>query len=167
MSIRHQFRRVALAAAVGLLSAGSASAHLITSNVGLGTQFIAGGALVPLLGMTTVPFFNALNQRFVVTFSAECAVLAPAGNTSAPTDVDIVVLNAFGLVVQTLAPTFGAADTFCSANGTPVFDGFVRPSVTVVGGLGLPAGNYRIQVRARVPIPFQASYGERSLVVTR
>ena len=34
-----------------------------------------------------------------------------------------------------LAPTFGAADTFCSANGTPVFDGFVRPSVTVVGGL--------------------------------
>ena len=131
MSIRNQLRRVAFAAAVGLLAAGSASAQLITSNIGVGNQFVAGGAPVPLLGMTTIPFFNNANQRFVVTFSAECAVSAPAGNTTAFTDIDIVVLNAGGVVVQTIQPTLGAADAFCTANGTPGVDGWLRGSATV------------------------------------
>jgi hypothetical protein len=167
MSIRNQLRRVAFAAAVGLLAAGSASAQLITSNIGVGNQFVAGGAPVPLLGMTTIPFFNNANQRFVVTFSAECAVSAPAGNTTAFTDIDIVVLNAGGVVVQTIQPTLGAADAFCTANGTPGVDGWLRGSATVVGGVGLPAGFYTVQVRGHIPIPFGASYGDRSLVVSR
>ncbi|WP_280154823.1 hypothetical protein [Piscinibacter sp. XHJ-5] len=167
MSIRNQLRRCAWIGALGLLAAGSASAQLITNAVGPGNQFIAGGALVPLLGMTTAPFFNAANQRFVASFSAECAVNAPAGNHTAFTDIDIVVLNGAGAVVQTLAPTLGGTDAFCTANGTPVFDGWTRASATVVGGVGLAAGFYRVQVRGRVPIPFSASYGDRSLVVSR
>lgn len=167
MSIRKQLGRVATVGAVSLLAVGSASAHLITSNAAPGNQFIGGGGLVPLLGMTSAPFFNAANQRFVVTFSAECAVIAPAGNHSAWTDVDVVVLDGGGAIVQTLSPTIGNQDAFCTANGTPVFDGWSRNSVSAVGGLGLVAGNYRVQVRARVPVPFQASYGDRALVVTR
>jgi hypothetical protein len=46
-------------------------------------------------------------------------------------------------------------------------DGWVRGSATVVGGVGLPAGVYQVQVRGHVPVPFQASYGDRSLVVSR
>jgi hypothetical protein len=166
MSIRTSLRRIAAAAALGALAAGPASAHLITSQAAPGTQFVAGGGLVPLLGMTSIPFFNAAGQRFVVTFSAECAVLAPAGNHTASTDIDIVVLLG-GAVVQTLAPTFGNGDAFCSANGTPAFDGWSRNSISAVGGAGLAAGNYQVQVRARVPIPFQAWYGDRALVVSR
>lgn len=165
MSIHKQLRRIAALGISGLLAAGSASAQLITSQVGPGNFIFAG--FQPLPNMTTAAFFNAANQRFVVTFSAECAVNAAAGNTTAYTDVDIVVLDPFDVVVQTLSPTGGNQDVFCSANGTAGFDGWSRNSVTAVGGLGLAAGNYRVRVRARLNGGFQAWYGDRALVVTR
>jgi hypothetical protein len=166
MSTAKQLRRIA--AVVGLLAAGSASATLITHQAVAGNQIIAGGP-VPLLGMTSLPFFNFAGQRFVVTFSAECAVNAPAGNTTTYTDIDIEVLNAAGVLVQVLTPTVFNSDAFCTANGTAGFDGWVRPSATVVGGVGLPQGDYRVRVRARVngAAGATASYGERALIVSR
>ena len=165
MSICNPWRRVAIACAVGVLAAGPASAQLITSQVGVGNFVFAG--FMPLPNMTSLAFANAANQRFVVTYSAECAVNAAAGNTTAYTDVDIVVLDPFGVVVQTLSPTDGNQDVFCTANGTAGFDGWSRNSVTAVGGVGLPADNYRVRVRARLNGGFQAWHGDRSLVVTR
>jgi hypothetical protein len=168
MSSCKQFGRAAVIGAWCVLAAGSVSAHLITSAWGGGNHIISGGAPVPLNNMTSPSFFNAYGERFVVTFSAECAVAAPSGNYYAATDVDIVVLNAAGTVVQTLAPTFGSQDAFCTANGTAGWDGWSRNSISVVGGgFGLPAGNYSVQVRGHVPVPFFAWYGDRALVVSR
>lgn len=165
MSIRKQLRRAVATGVMCLLAAGSASAQLITSNAAPGNFIFAG--FQPLPGMTTAAFFNNANQRFVVTFSAECAVNAAAGDFIAYTDIDIVVLDG-GVPVQTLAPTDGDLDAFCSANGTNGFDGWSRNSVTAVGGLGLMAGFYQVRVRARTNGgAFQAWYGDRSLVVTR
>lgn len=163
MSIVNKLRRVAAAmVATGMLAAGPASAHLITSAVVPGNFVFAGAVILP--GATTAAFALAAGERFVVTFSAECAVNAPGGNFTANTDVEIVVLP----VMVTLTPTAGNADIFCSANGTAGFDGHARNSITVVGG-GLPAGAYQVQVRARTNGPFgtQAWYGDRSLVVSR
>ena len=107
-------------------------------------------------------------QRIVVTFSSECSVNAAAGDTAAWTDVDIVVLNLLGAVVQTLAPTVGAGDAFCASNGTAGFDGWETNAVTAFGGTGLPAGNYRVQVRARLNGGATGGwFGERSLIVGR
>ena len=164
MSIRKHLRRIAVAGAFGVLAAGSASAHLITSQAAAGNHVIGGGGLVPLLGMTSLPFFNAYGQRFVVTFSAECAVNAPAGNYTAYTDIDIVVLNAAGAVVQTLAPTFGNSDAFCTANGTAGFDGWSRNSITAVGGGYGLAGRQlqRAGARARPgPVPARRTASAR------
>lgn len=118
--------------------------------------------------MTTPVFFNAAGARFIATFSSECSVNALAGNSPAYTDVDIVVLNLAGVVVATLAPTAGDQGAFCSANGTAGFDGWESNSVQAVGGLGLPAGNYRVQVRARTNGGATGGwFGERSLILSR
>lgn len=168
MDIRKQVTRIAAVAALGLLAAGSASATYLTHQAAAGNHVFGGAAQVPLLGMTSVAFANAANQRFVVIFSAECAVTAPAGNMSAWTDIDIVVLNAAGAVVQTLAPTLGNGDAFCSSNGSAAFDGWSANSVTAVGGVGLAAGVYQVQVRGRLNNgAINASYGDRSLVIMR
>ena len=168
MDIRKQLTRIAAVAALGLMAAGSASANYLTHQAAAGNHVFSGAAQVPLLGMTSVAFANAVNQPFVVIFSAECAVAAPAGNMSAWTDIDIVVLNAAGAVVQTLAPTAGNADAFCSSNGSVGLDGWSMNSVTAVGGIGLAAGVYRVQVRGRLNNgATSASYGDRSLVIMR
>jgi hypothetical protein len=166
MDVRIHVRAVSAAAVLALFAAAPASAQLITSQAGPGNFVFAG--FQPLPNMTTAPFFNAANQRFVVTFSAECAVNAAAGDYVANTDVDVVVLDAAtGEVLQELAQTSGNTDVFCSANGTAGFDGWARNSVTVVGGLGLAAGFIQVRVRARTNGAFQAWYGDRALVVTR
>jgi hypothetical protein len=166
MELVKQLKRVAAATAIGLAAAGSASANYLT-DTNLPGNF-AFGAGTPVL-IQSLNFANAAGQRFVVTFSAECAVAAPAGNTTAWTDVDVQVVNAAtGLVVQTLSPSIGTADAFCSANGTAVYDGWVRGSITLAGGLGLPAGVYRIQVIGRLNnLATGASYGDRALVISR
>jgi hypothetical protein len=165
-SIRN--RLSTLAVALGLAATvGGAQAHTIAAATAVGNFVFAAG--VPVLpGMTSALFANAAGQRFVVTFSAECAVNAPAGNTTAWTDVDIHVLNAFGAIVATLAPTAGNQGAFCSSDGSLGLSGWGAHSVTAIGGTNLPGGNYRVQVRARLNNgATQASYGERTLIVMR
>lgn len=166
-NIRSRLATLGAAFALAATAAGQAEAHTITASTAVGNFLFAAG-LPALPGMTSPLFANAAGQRFVVIFSAECAVNAPAGNTTAWTDVDIVVLNAAGAVVQTMQPTGGNLDAFCSSDGSAGLSGWSANSVTAVGGTGLPAGNYRVQVRARLNNgATQASYGERTLVVMR
>jgi hypothetical protein len=168
MSIKSNWRKVAVVGAFSLVAATQASAHTIAATSAPANWTFAGAAQVIVPGMTSAPFFNLLNQRFIVTFSSECAVNAPAGNSMGWTDVDVVVLNVFGAVVRTLAPTIGSADAFCAANGTAGFDGWESNSVQAIGGSGLPAGVYRVQVRARLNGGATGGwFGERALVVTR
>jgi len=168
MSFLNTFRRCAIAATLCALASTHASADVLTAVTAPANWTFAGAAQTTIPNLTTPFFFNAANQRFIVTFSSECAVNAPAGNTSAWTDVDIIVRNAAGALVATLAPTVGAADAFCSSNGTLGFDGWESNSITAVGGAGLPAGNYRVQVRARLNGGATGGwFGERSLVVIR
>jgi hypothetical protein len=93
-------------------------------------------------GETTLSFNLGSAGKKILTFSARCAVTAPAGNTTAWLDLDIVVN---GIVV---APTVGSGDPFCSANGTAGgLDGQVRRSITVpVQGI---QGSNTVQVLAR------------------
>ena len=127
------------------------------------------GPLFAVPSMIAGPFPNAANERFVVTYSAECAVVAAANNSSAYIDIDIVVLNPAGAVVYTLVPTVGANDAFCSANGTAALDGLGMHAITAIANNhNLPAGNYRVQVRSRANAGATLGYlGERSLVVWR
>lgn len=165
--IKSNWRRIAAVAAFGVMAATQASAHAITANTAVGNFIFAAG--VPALpGMTSGLFFNPAGARFIVTFAAECAVNAAAGNTTAWTDVDIVVMNAANVVVATLAPTAGTLGAFCASDGSAGLSGWSANSVTAVGGAGLIAGNYRVQVRARLNNgATQASYGERTLIVSR
>lgn len=168
MNILRRGRLAAAAGAVALIAATQVSAHMVTwvADVNNWTFAAAGQVVIP--AMTTPLFPNAAGQPFSVTFSSECAVNAPAGNTAAWTDVDIVVLNVAGVVVQTLPTTVGAADAFCGSNGTAAFDGWSTHSVTAVSGGGLAAGNYRVQVRARLNGGATAGwFGERTLLVSR
>jgi hypothetical protein len=99
--------------------------------------------LVPLnsAGVTTVSFSLPAPTRLVLTYSAECAVSAPAGNSGAWLDLDIIVNG------NTLAPTVGNQDAFCSSNGTPAADGWTRGSITIFFN-GVAGGNtIRIQAR--------------------
>lgn len=166
MNIKTFFRRAALVAALGF--AGAASATVISANTAIGNFIYGPAAQVVVPGMTSAFFANAVGQRFVVLFSAECAVDAPAGNTTAWSDVDIVVLNVAGAVVQTLPPTVGTLGALCSSDGSAGLSGWSSNAVIAVGGPGLPAGTYRVQVRARLNNgATNGSIGERSLVITR
>ncbi|MEF7615893.1 hypothetical protein V4F39_18405 [Aquincola sp. MAHUQ-54] len=168
MNIPCNWRAAAAAAALGFAAIGPASAHSIAVMADINNYTFVGAAVVVLPSMTSPLFANAAGQRIIARFSSECAVNAAAGNTSAWTDVDIVVLNAVGAVVQTMTPTAGAGDAFCASNGTAGFDGWETNSVTAFGGTGLPAGNYRVQVRARLNGGATGGwFGERSLVIER
>jgi len=168
MNMIQTLRRCAIAGALAALASTQASADVLRSVAAVGNWQFAGAAQVPIPGMTTPFFANPLNGRFVVIFSAECAVNAAAGSSMAWSDVDIVLLNAAGAVVQTLAPTAGSLDAFCSSNGTAGFDGWSANSVMGVAGPGLAAGNYRVQVRARLNNGATGGwFGERSLAVIR
>lgn len=167
MSLEKTIRRIAAASALAIAGIGAAQAHSLTAQTAVG-NFIFNAGIPVLPGMTSPLFANPAGARFIVHFAAECAVNAPAGNTTAWTDVDIVVLNAAGAVVQVLAPTVGNMGAFCSSDGSAGLSGWQSNAVIAVGGAGLPAGNYRVQVRARLNNgATAASYGERTLVVTR
>ncbi len=166
MNVKSFFRRTAVIAALGL--AGAAQAHVIASNTAVGNFLYGPGAAVVVPGMTSALFANPAGARFYVHFAAECAVNAPAGNTTAWADVDIVVLNVAGAVVQTLPPTVGNLGALCSSDSSAGLSGWASNAVIAIGGPGLPAGNYRVQVRARLNNGATGgSIGERTLLVTR
>lgn len=167
MNFYRNWRQCAAAGAVSLLAAGPAAADAIAVITNSANFSFAAAGLVVLPGTTSPAFFNAAGQRFLVNFTSECAVNAPAGNSSAWSDVDIVVLNAAGAVVSTLAPTVGNQDAFCSANGTAGFDGWESNAISAVGTVAI-AGAYRVQVRARHNNGATGAwYGQRTLVVWR
>ncbi len=169
LGTKHYCRLVLMTTAFGLICAAQASAAVIVAQTAVGNVIITlpiTTAFVP--GVTTGPFAFGPGQRFIVTFTAECAVNAPAGNTTAWTDVDLQVYDASNALVVTLSPTSGNADAFCSADGSAGLSGWRSSSVTAVGPSNLAPGVYRIAVRARLNNgATQASYGERSIVVYR
>ncbi len=167
MKIKTDLKNFVAAAIISLVAAGDAQATAITANTAVGNFiFNAGTPVIP--GMVSPLFANPAGARFIVHFAAECAVNAVAGNTTAWTDVDVEVLNAAGALVAVLAPTLGNLGAFCSSDGSLGLSGWQSNAVIAVGGTNLPAGNYRVQVRARLNNgATQASYGERTLLVTR
>lgn len=167
MNFLKNLRRAATVTALGL--AGVAQAHTIALATGVNNMPIPlGAAATPIAGATSGAFANAAGQRFYVHFAAECAVAAPAGNTTAWADIDLVVLNAAGAVVQVLPPTVGTLGAFCSSDGSAGLSGWQSNAVIGIGGPGLPAGVYRVQARARLNNGATAgTIGERTLLVTR
>lgn len=167
MSFLPLMRRGLAAVALAAVAAGAAQAHTLFGVAAVGNQIVNVPGPVPVAGMVT-PLMNiAPGQLLTVHFAAECAVNAPAGNTTAWTDVDIVVLNGAGVLVAVLPPTAGTLGAFCSADGSAGLSGWRSSKVIGVLRSALPAGMYRFQVRARLNNgATQASYGERTLLVT-
>lgn len=168
MNKRTSWRGHVVAGALAILAAGQAHSQAVIAAVPATANWTHGVGQFLIPGMVSPLFPNLAGQRFVVTYSAECAVDAPAGDTASWVDVDIQVLDAGGAVVGTLTPTAGTGDAFCAANGTLGFDGWGSYAVTAVGGANLPAGNYRVQVLSRTN--FNATggwHGERMLLVLR
>jgi hypothetical protein len=164
---KNSIQRILTVFALLLATAGVAQANaVVPASFAVGNfTFVTPVAVIP--GMISPAFPNPAGARFYVHFTAECAVNAPAGNTTAWTDVDIQVLNAAGVVVSVLQPTLGNQGAFCSANGSPGADGWQSNSVIGVSGV-LPAGIYRVRVIARLNNgATQGWYGERTLLVTR
>lgn len=111
-------------------------------------------ALVPLTpsGGTTKTFTIDAIGIYSLTFSAECAVDAAAGDSSSWIDLDILV---DGVAV---APTDNIRneDAFCAANGTFGFDGWGRASITLPVRF-TTTGDHKVQVKAR--LDFSATGG--------
>lgn len=138
-------RNVALALA---LAGAAATAHAGVKASAVATSVLinsdnATAVFVPLndAGATTLNFKLGSASKKVLTYSAECAVRAPLGNSAAWLDLDIYVN---GLIV---APTVGTADAFCSSNGTLGPDGWTRASITVpIQGI---SGDNTVRIQAR------------------
>lgn len=172
--VRHGIRAAAIVV-VGLAAASQASADALVAVTRSGniTFTNTGAATAKALdsgGGTNSPrFYNEANQRFIVSYTAECAVNAAAGNTTTWIDLDIVAVNTATLAEFTLPPTVGSADAFCSSNGTAglAADGWAMNAVNAVGGANMPAGYYIVQVRGRVSAAGTGHLGDSSLVVWR
>jgi len=129
--------------AVAVLStlAAAASAKVIASGIGLNFfTFDTSGTYVPILsnGGTLLTVNAPKTAKYVITYSAECSVEAPAGNIAAFVDIDVEV-NGLGV-----APTTGDTDVFCGADGVAGFGSWSHPSVTVVANLTAGPNNIRV-----------------------
>ena len=139
--------RVALGAArtalVRQLLTESAVIVAIATGVALELAHLTSGMLVRAAAAVdgSVPLAAPLDAH-VLTFSAECSVDAPAGNTAAWVDLDIMIDGA------AVTPTVGTADAFCGANGTLGFDGWIHPSITIP--VRLTAANHTLQIQGRL-----------------
>lgn len=133
---RHCIAALAIAAAASPVMAGIYTAATYSANFAFGTPT----AFVPLrgTGVTTVSFNSPKTGRMLLTFTAECAVDAPAGNTVGWVDIDIIVN---GVAV---APTTTAGDAFCTADGVAGFSGWVRASITVPVSVVKGANSVRV-----------------------
>jgi hypothetical protein len=170
MAFNVQLRRLAFVGAFGLLAATQASAHSFIAVSRMGNfTFGAAPVMVPINGASTVTpiFANPAGARFIVSYNAECAVAAAAGNSSTWMDVDVRAVNIGTGAVFTLTPTAGGLDAFCTSNGTAGNDGWQRVVVNAIGGPGMPAGNYRVQVRARLSGAGTGHLGDTSLIISR
>ena len=168
MIIKSKLIACVAAAAVTFLASTQASATILAAVTHLGNSYIAGNAYQTVRNMRTPLFSHKLGERFIVTFSAECAVDAPDGNHNGRSEVNIVVINNSTNVATTLAPTTDLESTnaFCSGNGIKGYDAWANHSLTAVAGTNLATGVYRVEVRARLLGGATGGwFGERSLVV--
>jgi hypothetical protein len=154
------FRKIALAAALSAVALTSI-AGVRATHTRAGNFLFAGTALVPLnaANQTGIIFNSPAAGRKVLTFSAECAVDAPAGNTITWLDIDVIVN---GVAVS---PTAGNLDAFCSGAGAAgPGDAWVRPSITVV--IPVVGGNNSVRIQARANNGAAGGWiGDSSLVV--
>lgn len=135
------FSRQLLAVAALSLIASAASAKVIASgNYPSNFTYATSGTYTPLVsnGATTLTVNAPKAGIYVITYSAECTVDAPAGNNFAWVDIDLEVNGA------AVAPTVGTSDAFCSADGVAGFGGYVRASVTTVAQLVAGANTVRV-----------------------
>lgn len=130
--------------ALCVLAAAAQAKVMISGVYPANFSFNTPTAFVPLAasGATSRTFNIGKAATYVLTFSAECSVDAPAGNSSAWVDLDILI---DGVAV---APTATTADAFCGANGVAGFDAWVRPSITVP--VTLSVGSHTLQVQGRL-----------------
>jgi len=152
--------KVAMVAALAsFASVANAAVRLSAFNL-LNFQSAAATVFIPLTstGAVVATFNSNAAGRKVLTFSSECAVVAPAGDFDAWTDLDIIVNGAI------VPPTAGTLDAFCSANGTAAIDGWETNSRTVV--IPVRVGVNTVQIRSRLNAGATGHwYGERALVV--
>lgn len=136
--------KAACAIALSALAAASYAKVIVSGTYSANFSFTTATAFVPLAstGATSRSFNAPKAAIYVLTFSAECSVDAPAGNNGAWVDLDILI---DGVAVS---PTFGSADAFCGANGIAGFDAWIRPSITVP--VSLSAGAHTLQVLGRL-----------------
>ena len=174
MNSRHGRIRVLAVALVGLslvslaLGLGIRDAYAQDTSVSIVDFAFEPAALTVSAGSTVTPIFaNPAGARFIVSYNAECAVAAAAGNSSTWMDVDVRAVNIATGAVFTLTPTAGGLDAFCTSNGTAANDGWQRVVVNAIGGPGMPAGNYRVNVRARLSGAGTGHLGDTSLVISR
>jgi hypothetical protein len=120
-------------------------------------------AAVPLTtsGSTALTFSGS--GKHVITYSAECAVGAPAGNASTWVTIDIYLDGV------ALPPTAGTLDAFCVANGTASLDGWATHAISVPTP-ALPTGTHTVEIKASVQSGAAGDVGwlsDSSLVVTK
>jgi hypothetical protein len=140
MTLKQAILALALAGTAAAAQAGVKASALRPGNW---VSLSAAEVLVPVnaAGATTLSFTLPSAGKKILTYSAECAVDAPAGVTGTWLSLDIYVN---GVVVS---PTIGTTDPFCPANGTMGFDGYVRASITIpIQG---KSGSNTIQIKAR------------------
>jgi hypothetical protein len=129
-----------------------------------GNYFFAQGAtnLVPLdnTGATSLVFKGG--GTYVITYTAECAVSAAAGNTVTWLNLDIIVDG------TALEPTVGTSDAFCTSNGTAGADAWAMAAVSVP--IKLAVGTHTLQIRANIQNGVAGNsgwLGDSSLVVIK
>ncbi len=142
----HRTHQLIAAIALSTLAAAASAKVIASGNSPSNFVYTASGTLLPLTTTSsTGVLFNASKAgTYVLTFSAECAVDAPVGNTGAWVDLDIVVN---GTVVPATA---GTSDAFCTANGTWGSDGWVRASITTA--VTLVAGSNSLRVLGKFSV---------------
>ena len=129
--------------------------------------------LVPLTNAPVLfesdPFTTS--GKVVVTYTAECAVNAAAGNVFTWLNIDMQLRNVVTGALINLPPSSpNAQDALCTANGVAGGqDGWVMASITGVA-TGLPLADYRVQVRATLQNGVAGNsgwLGDTSLVIRK
>jgi hypothetical protein len=100
---------------------------------------------VPLAAGNVLSLSFSGSGKWVITYSAECAVAAAAGNSTTWMSLEIRVDG----VAVAPTDTAGNQDAFCSSNGTAGADGWTNTSITVVTP-ALALGPHVVEIRAAI-----------------
>ena len=157
-------------------SAASLAGGRSVTHTRIGNYTFAQGtnSLVPLTAapdpvlLESAPFTTT--GKVVVTYTAECAVLAAAGNVTTWLNIDMQLRNVVTGALINLPPSSpNTSDAFCTANGVAGSNGWVMASITGVA-TGVPLADYAVQVRANVQAGTTGDsgwLGDSSLVIRK